>query len=299
MPDDAEQPPSPVVADGAARSSTDGVAGAAGAAPDTGRRPPAAVHTMQRLTAFEQRLTAFEQRVVADAKGARQFEQERLPAWLRKTEGEHRWQMGLAIVAAIALQILLPRQLTVSPHFALPIVEGLIAIGLLIANPGRIVRHSAGLHAAALALLGLISASNVISAGLLVRQIVDGTDASGSRLLLQGVDIWLTNVIVFGLWYWEFDRGGPVQRAHGIRAHADLLFPQMQQPDVAPADWEPTFFDYLYTSFTNATAFSPTDTLPLSRWAKALFLLQSAISLVTVALVISRAVNIFRDSSAS
>jgi len=254
---------------------------------------------MHRMSAFEQRLAAFERRVVTEAKGARQFEHDRLPAWLRKTEGEHRWQMGLAVVAAIALQISLPRHLTLGPHFALPIIEGVIAVALVIANPGRIVRHSAGLHAAALTLLGLISASNAISAGLLVHQIVDGTEASGSRLLLQGVDIWLTNIIIFGLWYWEFDRGGPVQRAHGIRVHADLLFPQMQQPDVAPSDWEPTFFDYLYTSFTNATAFSPTDTLPLSRWAKAMFLLQSAISLVTVALVISRAVNIFRDNGAS
>lgn len=241
------------------------------------------------------RFSAFERRLIAEARGVRDFEQQRVPAWLRPTDGEHRWHVSLAVVIAIALQVSLPHHLTLQPHFALPVAEGVVAIGLLIANPGRIVRYSTGLHIGALVLLALISAGNGISAGLLVHQIVTGTATNGTSLLLQGVDIWLTNVIVFGLWYWEFDRGGPVHRAHGVREHADLLFPQMQQPDVAPPDWEPTFFDYLYTSFTNATAFSPTDTLPLSRWAKAMFMLQSAISLVTVALVISRAVNIFRD----
>ena len=133
------------------------------------------------------------------------------------------------------------------------------------------------------------------SAVLLVHLIVVGQASDAGRLLLDGVAVWSANVIVFSLWYWQFDRGGPVARAHAERRYPDLLFPQMQQDAVAPRDWEPTFFDYLYTSFTNATAFSPTDTMPLSRWAKAMFLLQSAISLVTVALVISRAVNIFQD----
>jgi hypothetical protein len=245
------------------------------------------------------RLSGFERRLIAEARSVQQHQQERLPAWLRPTAGEHRWQMGLAVVASIALQVWLPRHLTLAPHLALPIIESGIAVSVVVASPGRIVKQSVGLRASSLGLLTLISAGNCVSAGLLVHQIVTGTGTSGSRLLLEGVDIWLTNIIVFGLWYWEFDRGGPVQRARGERRHVDLLFPQMQQPDVAPPDWEPNFFDYLYVSFTNATAFSPTDTMPLSRWAKGLFLLQSAISLVTVALVISRAVNIFRDLSAS
>jgi uncharacterized membrane protein len=149
------------------------------------------------------------------------------------------------------------------------------------------------LRTAVLVLLAVISISNAFSAGVLVHTIVSGNANDAGRLLLEGVEIWTTNVIAFGLWYWEFDRGGPVARAHAQLKHPDLLVPQMQQTDIAPPEWEPTFFDYLYTSFTNATAFSPTDTLPLSRWAKAIFLAQSAISLVTVALVISRAVNIF------
>ncbi len=240
-------------------------------------------------------LSAIERRFIDSAKRAQQLEEGLLPAWLRPTEGEHRWQMGVAVVIAIGLQLSLPAHLAVRPHYVVPIAEGAILLGLFVTSPARLVRHSPGRHATALVLMGLISADTAISAGLLVHEIVSGTADAAPRLLVQGVAIWLTNIIVFGLWYWQFDRGGPVERAHGKRKHPDLLFPQMQQADIAPPDWEPTFFDYLYVSFTNATAFSPTDTMPLSRWAKALFLLQSAISLVTVALVISRAVNIFQD----
>jgi uncharacterized membrane protein len=111
---------------------------------------------------------------------------------------------------------------------------------------------------------------------------------------LTGAAIWATNVIVFGLWYWEFDRGGAIERAAGDRQYPDLLFPQMTSPDLAPPDWEPGFVDYLYVSFTNATAFSPTDVLPMTRWAKLTMMTQSAISVVTLALVIARAVNILR-----
>ncbi len=99
---------------------------------------------------------------------------------------------------------------------------------------------------------------------------------------------------MFGLWYWEFDRGGPVARAAGTRPYPDFLFPQMTTPELAPPDWEPAFVDYLYVSFTNALAFSPTDTMPMTRWAKLTMLVQSVVSVVTVVLVIARAVNILK-----
>ena len=113
-------------------------------------------------------------------------------------------------------------------------------------------------------------------------------------LLLAGSGIWLTNVIVFALWYWQFDRGGPVARALGVKPYPDFLFPQQTAPDIAPPDWEAEFVDYLYLSFTNATAFSPTDVMPLSRWTKMTMLVQAAASLLIVALVVARAVNILR-----
>ncbi len=231
-------------------------------------------------------------RLHEEARRVEHAEANLVPAWLRPTRGEHRWQMGLAVVAAIGLEVSLPARLTVSPHYVLPIAEGVLLLGLFLASPTRIERRSAPLRAAALTLIALLSLDNAASAALLSHLIIGGKADVASRLLLEGVAIWCTNVIVFGLWYWEFDRGGPAARAHASSRYPDLLFPQMQQPDMAPPEWEPAFFDYLYTSFTNATAFSPTDTMPMSRWAKALFLAQSAISLATVALVIARAVNI-------
>jgi hypothetical protein len=114
-------------------------------------------------------------------------------------------------------------------------------------------------------------------------------------LLITGGAIWLTNVIAFGLWYWEFDRGGPVARALGTKPYPDFQFPQMVSPrEMVPPDWEPAFADYLYLAFTNAAAFSPTDVLPMSRWAKMAMTVQSSISIITVALVVARAVNILQ-----
>jgi uncharacterized membrane protein len=144
-------------------------------------------------------------------------------------------------------------------------------------------------------LIATISAANAWSLGRLVTHLLQGTEAGdATRLLLTGGAIWLTNVLVFALWYWELDRGGPVGRAHAVRTYPDFLFPQMQSPALAPEEWEPGFVDYLYLSFTNAAAFSPTDVLPLSRWAKLTMLVQSAVSLATVALVVARAVNTLR-----
>jgi hypothetical protein len=127
--------------------------------------------------------------------------------------------------------------------------------------------------------------------GALVAALLSGTHAGGRSLVYASVPIWLTNVIVFGLWYWELDRGGPAARLTTAHPPPDFLFPQQSAPGSAPG-WTPTFLDYMYTSFTNATAFSPTDTMPLTAWAKLLMMLQSLASLLTVSLVISRAVNI-------
>ena len=100
------------------------------------------------------------------------------------------------------------------------------------------------------------------------------------------------NVLIFALWYWELDRGGPADRCHAVRVYPDFLFPQMQQPDLAPPDWKPSFTDYLYLSFTNAISFAASDITPLTRWAKTMMMLQSAVSVAAIALVVARAVNI-------
>jgi uncharacterized membrane protein len=222
---------------------------------------------------------------------------EAVPAWRRVTEGEARWQVSLAVTVAILLQLPVSGRLAlVRPTWLLPVLEALLALGLLIANPRRINRQSMVLRYTSLTLIALISLTNAWSAGRLIWQIVhtSHSTSSATTLLVTGGAIWLTNVIAFGLWYWEFDRGGPVARALAIQPYPDFQFPQMTDPELAPPSWEPMFADYFYLSFTNATAFSPTDVLPLSRWAKMLMLVQSAVSLLLAALVIARAVNILR-----
>ena len=144
-------------------------------------------------------------------------------------------------------------------------------------------------------LIAVISLANAGSAARLITALLQGrAHESATKLLLTGGAIWLTNVIVFGMWYWDLDRGGPAARAQALKSFPDFLFPQMTAPDLSPPEWQPQFFDYLYLSFTNAAAFSPTDALPLARWAKMAMMLQSIVSLGTVVLVVARAVNILK-----
>jgi uncharacterized membrane protein len=218
-----------------------------------------------------------------------------LPAWRRRTRGEPRWPMTLSVLVAIALQTALPNELRYLPRALIPILEAGLLVGLVAANPVRIERRSRFVRLVSIVLIFLITTANATSAVLLIRAILDGTAGdSAGPLLATGAAVWATNVIAFALWYWEFDRGGPVHRAHGTFQHPDLLFPQMTVPELTPADWEPLFVDYLYMSFTNATAFSPTDVMPMARWAKLTMLVQSAVALAVAALVIARAVNILR-----
>jgi uncharacterized membrane protein len=217
------------------------------------------------------------------------------PAWMRPTAGETRWPVALAVLVAIVLQMSVPSRLAIPPRELLPVLEGLLLVLLTVANPWRINQERRWLRVASLILVALATLANAYSAIRLVLRLIAGEESeSAGPLLLIGGAVWATNVIIFALWYWEFDRGGPAARAHAHKVYPDFQFAQMATPDSAHPDWEPTFVDYLYLSFTNATAFSPTDTLPLTRWAKMLMLSQSAISLATVVLVIARAVNVFR-----
>jgi uncharacterized membrane protein len=217
-----------------------------------------------------------------------------LPAWRRKTRGELRWPVSVTVVLAIVLQVLLPDQLSLHPlpTWLMPVLEGGLLVGLAVSNPVRIEHRARFVRVASLVLTFLVTATNATSAVLLVRQILNGHGGAAGPLLASGAAIWATNVIAFALWYWEFDRGGTVHRAHGTFQYLDFLFPQMTVNDLVPPDWEPQFVDYLYLSFTNATAFSPTDVMPLARWAKLTMLVQSAVSLALAALVIARAINI-------
>lgn len=217
------------------------------------------------------------------------------PAWLRRTEGETKWWIAATLLVAVLIQFLLPDRLVLHPAYVAPGIELLLVAVLIVANPNRYSRRNQRLRVASLVLTLVIAATNTVSLVLLVREIVSGSHVTAALLLAGGGAIWLTNTIVFALWYWEYDRGGPAIRASGREDQPDLLFPQMTDEHLA-RDWEPYYVDYLYVSFTNSTAFSPTDTMPLSRWAKVLFALQAAVSLITVALVAARAVNILPGS---
>jgi hypothetical protein len=222
-------------------------------------------------------------------------ERDLAPVWRRVSEGEARWVSSLAVALAIGLQITLPGTVAARPRWLLPGIAVALSVALAGPNPRRFTRTSPLLTVASHVLIATMSLANAWSAARLVVHLVNGADqGTPTRLLLTGGSIWLTNVVLFGLWYWELDRGGPVARAHAVRAHPDFLFPQMQSPSLAPARWAPQFVDYAYLSFTNATAFSPTDVMPLTRWAKLTMMLQSMVSLIVVALVVARAVNILR-----
>jgi uncharacterized membrane protein len=271
-----------------------------------GRRDPPADSTLilEGIRALHARLDELERRTApgerpgpaaGPASGAAR-KPAPMPAWKRPTEGEARWQATLAVAIAIALQFPLPDRLVlVHPAWLLPAVETLLLVALVMANPHRITRSSTAIRVLSLVLVAIFSLTNAYSVARLAVGLVQGTEGENAGpLLVTGGVIWVTNVIVFALWYWEFDRGGPVARANATRGYPDFQFVQMTSPQLAPPDWEPAFADYLYLSFTNAAAFSPTDVMPLTRWAKMAMTVQAAVSIVTVALVVARAVNILK-----
>jgi uncharacterized membrane protein len=197
----------------------------------------------------------------------------------------------LAVLVAMALT--LPDRLLqgLGNRALIPALEGILLLVLLVVNPGRISKPESRLRIVSVAVIALITIANVVSLVDLIHALLYESQVGGRALVYSSLPIWLTNVIVFGLWYWELDRGGPAARQQTRHRRPDFLFPQMSTPGAAPG-WTPDFLDYIYTSFTNATAFSPTDTMPLTAWAKLLMMLQSLASLLTVAVVVSRAVNI-------
>jgi hypothetical protein len=219
----------------------------------------------------------------------------RIPSWLRPGNPENRLPVLIALIAAITLQLLISRNYTLVPRWPLIVLEVLLLVVLVALNPVRLTRSTLLGKYATWVLLGAITLDNTLSAIVLNVRIVSGDVSNDAALLLgSGAAIFVTNIIAFGIWYWELDRGGPFARREGTRPYPDFLFPQMD-PDtakLAKPGWRPTFVDYLYVSITNVMAFSPTDTMPLSRWAKMMMTVQAMVALTTAGLVIARAVNV-------
>lgn len=201
------------------------------------------------------------------------------------------WQAQAVLCTAVILYLALPSKLVEGPAWLMPVAELLLVGGLWLDRPRRTRCEAARERRIVLALLALVALSNFASLELLVHYLLRGGKAGGHQLLLSSIVIWLTNVAVFALIFWQLDRGGPDRRSRREEKPADFLFAQMTDAELV-RDWHPTFIDYLYTSYTNATAFSPTDTLPLTSKAKLLMMSQSTVSLITLALVAARAVNI-------
>jgi hypothetical protein len=210
---------------------------------------------------------------------------------------EPRWPAAIAVVIAIGFSTLLPDKLTLGPPYALPVFEALLLLVLMIVAPQRRPDEPTWHRTLAIAMIALVNAANIASLGFLIDLLFTTHFSSGTRLMLSAALIWVTNVIAFSLWYWELDGGGPhrriVLRAEGARG-SDFLFPQMTTGDPVDAAWKPGFLDYVFVSFTTATAFSPTDTMPLSRWAKCLMMVEALASLTTIGLLAARAVNLIQ-----
>jgi hypothetical protein len=209
--------------------------------------------------------------------------------------GEARWPMASAVIAAIGLTILLPDSVRLGPKWLLPVVEGVLLVAVIVGDPGRIDRRSRAIRAISVALVFVLVFGTLWATGQLIDDLIHGGPEtnSASDLLEAGSVVWVSNCLAFALLYWELDGGGAAARAHHAADHLDLAFPQQLNPRIAPPNWRPRFVDYLYLGFTNATAFSPTDAMPLVPWAKITMTIQAVISLAILGLVIARAVNVF------
>jgi hypothetical protein len=210
-------------------------------------------------------------------------------------KGERRWPAALGVLFLIVLPLLLPERLTLGPKWVLPVAESLFLIAIVVRDPGRIDRQSGAMRRLSIGLLALFILGDVAMTSVLVSELIHGAAALNKPgpLLATGALVWINNNVLFGLFFWELDGGGPAERVFSPRPYPDLAFPQHMNPDIRPPGWRPLFIDYLYLGLTNGLAFSPTDVMPCARWAKAGMALQSLVSLAVLSLVIARAVNIF------
>jgi hypothetical protein len=225
--------------------------------------------------------------------------------------GEPRLFPMAAVLTSAGLYATLPNRFIagrsegvfLAARWVVPTLTVLLLAVLVVSVPEGGLVHSLGLgarrlrferHVAALTVIAIVSAANAASIWFLVHLLVNGAHAQANLLLRVGIHMWCLNVLVFALWFWELDNGGPAARQTAGPDGRDFLFPQQAAPEVSEPGWQPRFLDYLYVSFTNATAFSPTDAMPMSRWAKVLMMVEAAASLVLALMVAARAINILR-----
>jgi hypothetical protein len=212
--------------------------------------------------------------------------------------GESRWPPVIALVAYmalnIALRVWLPNEAAIRVPWLVPAVEAVLLLVLLAGNPGNIAARRHRLHPVAVGLVLVLVAAALWATGLLVYDLIQGLGVtnSPSELLASGAIVWLGNNLSFALLYWLMDSGGPIARTQQTTP-VDFAFTQHMSPELAPPGWRPVFLDYLHLGFTNATAFSPTDVMPLTHRAKYAMMVQSTVALALFGLIVARAVNAF------
>ncbi|SDS79484.1 hypothetical protein SAMN04489834_2168 [Microterricola viridarii] len=221
----------------------------------------------------------------------------------QERRSETRWPAFAGLVVAILLYVSVPNPDTVVLRQVATVILLLMFIPLVIQNPHRLTRQTQWSRWLSISFAALLVIANQVNVAYVIRSLIDGS-ANGPTLLLTALQVWITNVIAFGLLYWDLDRGGPVARGNLERSQlpiADFKFPQDESSDdvdeirrvsAQAADWRPGFVDYLYVSLTNMMAFSPTDAMPMRSRTKLIMAAQALTGFVLLALVISRAVNI-------
>ncbi len=220
----------------------------------------------------------------------------------RVAAGENRIPPAVAVLVALVVYALMPTSLLFTPRLVIPAVEVLLLVALVITNPHRMTRQNRWSRWLSMVLAAVVIITNLTSLGLLISTL-SSTHESGQHLLLGAMQVWVTNVIGFALLYWELDRGGPVARRKEPREEmddADWRFSQDENDDAVvevsrssskTSGWVPIFIDYLYLSITNSSAFSPTDTMPLTSRAKALMGVQATSALLVSLILVARAVS--------
>lgn len=207
---------------------------------------------------------------------------------------ESRWPILAAVLIVMVLTLLRPPEMRVAPRWVLPAVEVVLLAVMIARHPARVGRRTAALRAVSICAVGIVLADTLLTTVRLVDVLIHGgkTTNSADQLLTAGAIVWGSNILAFALLYWLLDSGGPAVRADRHPAAPDLAFPQQLSPELAPAGWRPEFSDYLYLGLTASTAFSPTDVMPLARWAKGAMAAQALISVAVLGLVVARAVNV-------
>jgi uncharacterized membrane protein len=202
--------------------------------------------------------------------------------------------MAIAVLTAMVLQLMAPEAGRLAPRWIIPSIELMLLVTLIAGDPGRIDKRSRFLRQATTVLISVMTFATIAGVTVLMVDILWGIKGASDAASLfgRGAALWVTNIITFSLWYWHFDRGGPAERAAGSKVPPSFTFPENVNPERAREGWMPNYPDYLFLAYTNATAFSPADTLPVRTWAKMMMLTESLISLVTAIIVIARAIGV-------